>query len=273
VTPTATLGGEVVRGSLLPSVPAPTAVASLVVDRLACAVADTGLGALGLVALLVRAELSGWTALAVLAAAALFVTGVGAFWRLQRNGRLLSGILDPLIRRFARRRAETEVSAAGREVDARIAAFHAERTSSLAAALGLHAAGSLVGAAQLGLFFHFVGAALGVVATLEVFLVALALDLFSFFVPGRLGAQEGARMFAFSLVGLDPALGLLFSLVLRIEQFVWAALGLALYFAFLASSPDEAALEDRGLCDTELGAAAPIAQATPLGDPLGGVEC
>jgi uncharacterized membrane protein YbhN (UPF0104 family) len=74
VTPTATLGGELVRGSLLPSVSAATAVASVAVDRLAYAVADTGLGALGLVVLLVRADLSGWTALGVLAAAALFVT-------------------------------------------------------------------------------------------------------------------------------------------------------------------------------------------------------
>jgi hypothetical protein len=36
-------------------------------------------------------------------------------------------------------------------------------------------------------------------------------------------------MLAVSLVGLEPALGLLFSLVLRVEQVAWAGIGLCLY--------------------------------------------
>jgi hypothetical protein len=159
-------------------------------------------------------------------------------------------------------------------VDALIAAFHAERTSSLVAALGLHAAGSLVGAAQLCFFFHLVDAHVSPAATLQAFLVAVAVDLFSFFVPARLGAQEGARMFAVSLVGVDPALGLLFSLVLRVEQLTWASIGLGLYSLFLARSTDESGLQSRGAGGPTLDASAtPTANATRMGSSLEGVEC
>ena len=47
VTPTATLGGELVRGGLLPGVPGTVAAATVTVDRLAYALADTSLGILG----------------------------------------------------------------------------------------------------------------------------------------------------------------------------------------------------------------------------------
>jgi hypothetical protein len=42
-------------------------------------------------------------------------------------------------------------------------------------------------------------------------------------------------MVAMRLAGLDPSLGLLFSLVLRLEQVVWAGVGLAAYAALAAA--------------------------------------
>src|SRR5262249_24890849 len=58
VTPTATLGGEVVRTTLLPSdVLGENAIASVTVDRLAWAIADTGLALLGVAAILLVAPL------------------------------------------------------------------------------------------------------------------------------------------------------------------------------------------------------------------------
>ena len=230
VTPTATLGGELVRGGLLGRLPGAAAAASVTVDRLAYALADTTLGACGLVVVLVAAPLGLLGRLGVIAAAALFVTGVGMFWALQRDGRLLTRVTGSgLVRRFGGAALAEGLHSGSIDVDARIAAFHAGRTGSLLAAYAFHAAGSLMGAVQLGLFFHYMHAPATVAMTLAAFLVSIALDLFSFFIPARLGAQEGARMLAVSLVGLPPALGLVFSLVLRAEQVVWAAIGLGLY--------------------------------------------
>ena len=87
---------------------------------------------------------------------------------------------------------------------------------------------------QLWLFLRFLGAPSDLATVALVFLVARVLDLAAFLVPARLGVQEGARMVAMRLAGLDPSLGLLFSLVLRLEQMVWAGIGLAAYAALAA---------------------------------------
>ncbi len=243
VTPTATLGGELVRGGLLGRIPGAAAAASVTVDRLAYALADTSLGALGLVVVLVAAPLGPLGRLGVLAAAALFMTGVGMFWALQRDGRLLTRVTGSRIaRKFGGATLVEGLHSGSMDVDARIAAFHAGRGGSLLAAYGFHAAGSLMGAVQLGLFFHYMHAPATLAMTLAAFLVSIALDLFSFFIPARLGAQEGARMLAVSLVGLPPELGLVFSLVLRAEQVVWAAIGLALYPILVPRRPDRRVL-------------------------------
>jgi hypothetical protein len=230
VTPTATLGGELVRGGLLPGVPGALAAATVTVDRLAYALADTSLGVLGLFVLLRAPSLGTLPRLAISGAAVLLLTGIGIFWALQRNGRLLSRLVGhPLVQRICGPAIAEGISTGSASVDLRIATFHAERTSSFLCAIAFHAAGSLMGAVQLALFFFFVSAPATPFVTLKVFLVGIALDLFSFFVPARLGAQEGARMLAVSLAGLEPALGLLFSLVLRVEQIAWAGIGLGLY--------------------------------------------
>lgn len=257
VTPTATLGGELVRGGLLPGVSGALAAATVTVDRLAYALADTSLGLLGLFVLF-RAPLGALAHLAIATAAALFLTGIGIFWALQRNGRLLSRVVGhPIVQRICGPRFAEGLTTGSASVDLRIATFHEERTSALLSAIALHGAGSLMGAVQLGLFFFFVSAPATPLMTLEVFLVGIALDLFSFFVPARLGAQEGARMLAVSLVGLEPALGLLFSLVLRVEQVAWAGIGLCLYSLLVprgGATPRDSRLQS---LDLHSGAAGP----------------
>ena len=231
VTPTATIGGEVVRGSVLPrSVSAAEAVASVTSDRLAFALADSTLGLGGLAVLLWRGPFNAWTRLGLVLAAALFAAGVGTFFALQRSGRL-AGFLGrhPLVRRLGGDLLADRVERGSSEVDERLASFHAERRGSFLGSFLFHAAGTSVGGLQLFLFLLFLHTPFTPVQAIEAFLVSTALDLFSFFVPARLGAYEGSRVVAMSVAGLDPQLGLVFSLVLRVEQIVWAAIGLVLY--------------------------------------------
>ena len=236
LTPTATLGGELVRGALAPrGVPATERVASVTADRLAMSLADTLIGLAGFGVLVVAAPLSPLARAAVAVGALLFGSGVAIFFELQRRGRLASFFGERrLVRALLGRHLADRIAAGSREVDGRLAAFHRERAGDLRAAFGLHLAGTSVGALQLALFFAWLGDAVSPRAILTVFSVSIALDLFSFFVPARLGAQEGARMLAMSLAGLDPARGLLFSLVLRAEQLLWAGVGLVAYAAIAA---------------------------------------
>lgn len=236
VTPTATLGGEVVRGTLVPrDVPGAESTASLAINKLAATLSDVVLALAGVALLLVKVELPGETRAGVLAAVALFAAGVVGFLVTQRRGRLaaLVGERASLARWLGADRAERLARGAA-DVDARIASFHAERPRDLLAAVALHTAGSCLGALQLFVFLSWMDAPSGLGTVALVFLVARVLDLAAFAVPARLGAQEGARMIAMRLAGLDPSLGLLFSLVLRLEQVTWAAAGLAAYAVLTA---------------------------------------
>jgi hypothetical protein len=236
-TPTATVGGDVLRGGLAHGAePGAARVAAVTADRLAHALADTAIGVAGCFALVLSGALDARVQAAIAAGGALLSAGVLGFLFVQRRGRVASVLgAGRLARRaFGAARGE-RVAAAAQDVDARLAAFHAERPRDFAAAVALHALGTSIGALQLGLFLAWLDVPVSAGTVLAVFAAATALDLFAFFVPARLGAMEGARMVAFGAVGgLDPARGLLFSLVLRVEQLACAALGLALYARALA---------------------------------------
>jgi len=237
VTPTATLGGEVVRGSLLPrDVPGTEATASLAVNKLTAAMADVVMALAGVGCVLWVVPLPLAARVGVLAAAVLFALGVGGFLWVQRRGTLTSWLGERrwVVALLGRVRAD-RVSQAASDVDRRIAAFHAERPAALAASVLLHVAAASLGALQLWLFLHWTDAGAGLRAVAVVFLVARVIDLSAFFIPARLGAQEGARMLAMSLVGLPESLGLLFSLVLRLEQLVTNGLGFVAWAGLAAS--------------------------------------
>ena len=48
-----------------------------------------------------------------------------------------------------------------------------------------------------------------------------------FFVPAKVGTQEGGKVFLFSALGLDPVRGLTVGIVRRIRELAYAGLGLA----------------------------------------------
>src|SRR5262249_51297483 len=76
VTPTATLGGEVMRGGLLPpGVPPSEIVASVTADRLAMAVGDTTIGLAGMAVLVARGPFSPGTRAAIAGGSLLIASG------------------------------------------------------------------------------------------------------------------------------------------------------------------------------------------------------
>lgn len=231
VTPTATLGGEVVRGTLAPrGIPAEEVTASLTINKLTTTLADALMAAAGVVLLLVYAPLSLEWRLGVLAGAALFLPAVAVFLVLQRRGRLASVLgRSSLLGRVLGAQRAARVAHVAEDIDRRIAAFHTDRPGAAAASTALHVAGKAIGAVQLWLFLSWMGAPSDASTVVSVFLVARAIEMAAFFVPASLGTQEGAFMIALSLAGIPVSLGLTFSLVVRLEQLFWTGVGFAAY--------------------------------------------
>jgi Lysylphosphatidylglycerol synthase TM region len=102
-------------------------------------------------------------------------------------------------------------------------------TGSVGVSTAWHLAGWLVNVAELWLACRFLGLrpSLGVVFAGEA-LGALC-DAVFFFVPMRIGAAEGGRVFLFALLGLGAAQGLALGVVRRVRELTWTAVGLAIY--------------------------------------------
>ncbi len=235
VTPTASFGGEVVKGALAPrGIPGREVVASLTINKLTVTLADTALALAGVSILVVSSPLSSEWKLGALAGGCLFAAGVASFFVLQRQGRLASvfGRRSILRRLLGSERAE-RVAHLSQDIDERIAEFHAAGSGDAVASTLLHLAGKAIGAVQLWLFLSWMGVPVDVFGIASIFLVARAVELAAFFVPASMGTQEGGLMLAMSLVGIPVSLGLTFSLVLRIEQLFWTGIGFVAYAGVL----------------------------------------
>ncbi|MCG8591204.1 MAG: flippase-like domain-containing protein [Proteobacteria bacterium] len=227
VTPTATVGGEVVRATLLPeSVSRREAIAALALDRLAHARADALLALPGLAYLALAPGLDAVWRVGLVGAVGAVAVGILIFGWLQRRGRLLSlAAAHPWFARVVGRAAVHTAEG----VDAHLAEAHATRTPALWASVALHGLGNAMVAAQIAVVLGFAGREVAPAAVLQIFVVVTALDLASFFVPARLGALEGARVLALATVGLSASLGLVLALAQRLDQLAWSGAGLVLY--------------------------------------------
>lgn len=235
VTPTATIGGEVVRGTLSPrGIPATEVTSSLAINRLTLSVADAAIAVAGAGVVLARLPMGLAGRAGVLTGIGLLLLGTGIFLWLQRTGRMASlvGRRSALARVLGPERAE-RVRHISEEIDGRMATVHRDELGALLRSTALQLAARAVGAVQLWMFLAWMGAPSDVATVLTVFLVARAVEAVAFFVPASLGAQEGGFMLGISLAGLEPSLGLLFSLALRVEQLTWTAIGFAAYGALV----------------------------------------
>jgi hypothetical protein len=99
----------------------------------------------------------------------------------------------------------------------------------LVASTAWYLVGWLVNVAELWLACHFLGlrAPLGVVFAGEA--LGALFDAIFFFVPMRIGAAEGGRVFVFRLLGFSAEIGLTLGLVRRIRELTWTVAGLAIY--------------------------------------------
>jgi uncharacterized protein (TIRG00374 family) len=100
--------------------------------------------------------------------------------------------------------------------------------------VGLFVLGWMFGILEVFLIFYFLGLPTDIPILVVVETLSTLLDIGLFFVPIKLGTQEGGRVLIFMALGLSPAAGLSFAIVRRLKEVIWSAIGLGFLFAFPA---------------------------------------
>jgi uncharacterized protein (TIRG00374 family) len=234
LTPTATLGGEVTKGTLLASAhKGPGAVTGVLIGKLCFGFAHLLFVLTGSILIVATVKLPTALWVAMLLSSALIASGIGIFFVIQKRGKL-----GTMVRWLARRKLGGRLlqkAAAGiTEVDEALKSYYRERPGELLRAIGWHFLGYSIGIAQTWFFFSLLHRTSWVVAAATWFL-GMWFDLLTFAMPIGLGTLEGSRIIALKAVGYNALLGMTYGVALRLAQLSWAVAGLVNY-AFLASS-------------------------------------
>ena len=142
----------------------------------------------------------------------------------------LFAIAVRIVHRLGARRLDgSRLAGVAMSVDAEMFQFRQVRTGAVAHSTIWHLVGWLVNVAELWLACHFLGLRppLGRVFAGEA--LGVLCDVVVFFVPMRIGAAEGGRVFVFMLLGFSAAQGLTLGLVRRVRELAWTTIGLAIY--------------------------------------------
>ncbi len=231
LTPTATVGGEVVKAMLLRThLRSSVAAASLIAARMSYALGQTILVLLGLSAVLGRTTATPDLGIAIVAAAIATGAGVLAFVWLQ--GRGFFAALAAVLRRLGvATRLADRLHAGGTVLDGHLADFYRNRRGAFVWSVAWHVAGQLVSLLQLAFILRALGTSTPIATCLAIEAFALVLDSVSFLVPARVGVQEAGRVLVFTTFGFTAATGLAVAVIVRLNQLTVAAIGLAAFGA------------------------------------------
>jgi uncharacterized protein (TIRG00374 family) len=233
LTPTATLGGEVTKGTLLASAhKGPGAVTGVLIGKLCFGFAHLLFVLTGSIFILATVKLPTALWVAMLISSALIASGIGIFFLIQKRGKL-GAIIRWLAARKLGGRLLQKAASGITEIDEALKSYYRERPGELWRAICWHFLGYSIGIAQTWFFFSLLNRTSWVVAAATWFL-GMWFDLLTFAMPFGLGTLEGTRIIALRAVGYNALLGMTYGIALRLAQLFWAAAGLVLY-ALLAS--------------------------------------
>jgi len=231
VTPTATIGGEVVKVVLLESVlPREQAMASVVIGKASFTLAQVLYLALGILYLTNRLPMPVELQLSLSLTIGGVALGLLGFVAFQRYG-----LLSKLVRwleSFNIGRARLQwLHQHLVPLEAHLAAYYTSHPWRFGGSLGLHFLAFAFGSIQIFLLLRLLlgSNAPQFAEAITVAVVIAALDQVFFFVPGGLGTFEGIRFTVLSTLGIAQVYGLAFGLISRLESLFWNGLGLLAY--------------------------------------------
>jgi hypothetical protein len=145
--------------------------------------------------------------------------GVGGFLLVQIAGLLSRGA------RVLERFGQFEALAAAENLDRTLQNFYRREWRRFGLSVGFHLLGWLLGVLETWLFLRMLQIPASLAAALVIETLGSAVRFATFFIPGSLGALEGANTAAFAALGFGAPAGLAFSLLRRLRQVVWIGLG------------------------------------------------
>jgi uncharacterized protein (TIRG00374 family) len=223
MTPLLPVGGEPLKAYLLHvrGVPLAEGLASVVVARTLATVAN-GLFVLGVTGVIV-VQLGLPVSLLEAMAAVLVLGGglVGAFLVAQTRG-LFAGLLG-MVRRLKLRLSLPEEGA--RDLDRRLAGYYRGQRGRLALSLTWHLLAWLVEGVEVYVLLWLLELPRSPALAIGIVALASAIRAASFMIPASLGIQEGGNVFIFASVGLPPEAAMAFSLLRRMREWGWVAVG------------------------------------------------
>jgi uncharacterized membrane protein YbhN (UPF0104 family) len=232
-TPTATLGGEVVKGTLLSlSHRGPEAATGVIIGKLAYALSQLLFVVLGSILILWKIRLPAAVTIAMLAGSVLLGAGIVGFLVVQKHGKLGAVVRWLVAHRVGGetlRKAAQQIT----QVDQALQLFYKERPGDLVRAMSGHAVGMVFSIVKTWYFLLLLTGG-SFFAASGIWFLSTWFDLLTFAVPLDIGVQEGTRVLAFKALGFSLALGLTYGIALRLEQIFWGGVGLFLYSAVLA---------------------------------------
>ena len=231
VTPTATLGGEVVKVLLLePGLPRAQATATVVIDKASSTLAQMFYLAFGLLWVTGHLPLAIELQVAMGLTVGLISLGLLGFVAFQRYG-LLSKLVSRLSRlKYAPARLQ-QLSQHVAALDAQLMTYYTAHPWRFGGSLLLHFIAFLCAGSKTYILLRLLlgDHAPGWSEALMMAVVVAALDQMFFLVPARLGTLEGARVLVLSSAGITPVVGLAFGLIARLDSLFWNGIGLLLY--------------------------------------------
>ncbi|MEO8602693.1 MAG: flippase-like domain-containing protein [bacterium] len=224
LTPTATMGGEVVRGRMIADqCDAQTAWASVAVAKLSQTFAQMCFVFLGLVFVVRDVPLPEDFRRGLFIGLGILTSGLLAGIFMQQRG------LFAVAARLAARlgvRVPDGLHAKLELLDAEIARVYTAPTAFAGSVAGFFG-GWCMGAVEVFIVMTCLGLAPTWSLALTVEVLSVAIDALLFFVPAKAGVQEGGKALIFSFLGLDPAKGLVLGIVRRLRELTWSLVGLA----------------------------------------------
>jgi hypothetical protein len=162
-----------------------------------------------------RLELGILTGALIVAATALVVA--------QRRG--LFGGLAWMLSVLDRRGRFADLGARMRQLDIRIA--HAHRAhATVVASCAWFFLGWALGVLEIYLILWLLALPASLTLALTIEALSQIIDAVLFFVPAKLGTQEGGKVMIFSALAIDATKGLSLGVMRRVRELVWASVGL-----------------------------------------------
>ena len=214
LTPTATIGGEVVRTAMLSDAcDADARAVSVIIAKTTQTLAQAFFIAAGLT--LVATE---WIATGPILSFLPWAVGVG----------LLTSIL---VAHRLKARSGGTAAPWRRAFGARLGEFLRNHPGRVALSTLMFALAYAWGAFEAYWICRFLLMPVPVITAFTIEVLSITVDGILFIVPAKIGTQEGGKVAVFAALGLSPSLGFAFGVVRHVRELFWAALGAFLYCA------------------------------------------